>query len=392
MDLNLKSILKIFLFFSYLSALVISQGCSKKEEIVHTPPEVKYVRALQKDVPIVKEWVGQTVGAEDIEVRARVDGYITRIHFAEGTYVSKGALLYTIESKELIQAVADAEGRLSSAERLLIQAESDVKRYTPLAESGAVSQRTLEIAIANYEARKGEVKSALALYRLSKINLGYTRVTSQVSGIIGFSNYKTGDYVSKMSSKPLNTISNVDPIDVRFSISEQEYLWLVRKLTSYKKKSDEEKESSSLEMILADGSVYPYKGRVNVANRQIDPSTGTMMLQGSFQNPDMIIRPGQYAKIRTVVEVVKNAVIIPSKSLLELQGLYQAFVVGDDNKVHLRTVKTGEKFGEFIIIESGIKPEEKVVTDGILRIKPDIIVKGIDVSSALDSILNRGKE
>jgi len=388
---KLNCIFKIFIFICSLS-LVLTQGCSKKEEVVHSPPEVKFIRAIQKDIPIVKEWVGQTVGAEDIEVRARVDGYILKIHFAEGTYVSKGSLLYTIDAKELVQAVADAKGRLSAAETMLTQAESDVKRYTPLAESGAVSQRTLEIAIANNEARKGDVQSALASYRLSKINLGYTRVIAQVSGIIGFSNYKAGDFVGKMGSKPLNTISNVDPIDVRFSISEQEYLWLVKKLTNYNKTAEEKKESSPIEMILADGSVYPYKGRVNVANRQIDPSTGTMMLQGSFQNPDRIIRPGQYAKIRTVVDVVENAVIVPSKCLLELQGLFQAYVVGDDNKVQLRLVKTGEKYGEFVIIESGIKPNEKVVTEGILKIKPDIMVKGIDVSAGLDSILNRGKE
>lgn len=391
MAVKLNCVLKIFIFIVSLIT-VLTQGCSKKEEVVHAPPEVKFVRAIQKDVPIVKEWVGQTVGAEDIEVRARVDGYIMKIHFAEGTYVTKGSLLYTIDAKELVQSVADAKGRLTAAETMLTQAESDVKRYTPLAESGAVSQRTLEIAIANYEARKGDVQSALASYRLSKINLGYTRVIAQVSGIIGFSNYKAGDYVGKMGSKPLNTISNVDPIDVRFSISEQEYLWLVKKLTNYNKTSKEEKESSTLEMILADGSVYPYKGRVNVANRQIDPSTGTMMLQGSFQNPDRIIRPGQYAKIRTVVDFVKDAVIVPTKCLLELQGLFQAFVIGEDNKVQLRMVKTGEKFGEFVIIESGIKPNEKVISDGILKVKPGIPVKGDDVSSGLDSLLKIGKE
>lgn len=380
---------KAITVLSIVLLMLVVSSCGKKEVVTHTPPEVKIITSLQKDIPIKQEWVGQTFGAEDVEVRARVEGYITRIHFAEGTQVNKGALLYTIEAKELIQNVADAQGRLSSAQTMLVQAESDVKRYTPLAESGAVSQRTLEIAIANYEARKGEVASALAYLRLAKINLGYANVTAPISGIIGLSNYKAGDYVGKIGSGALNTISNVNPINVRFSISEQEYLGLVKMYMSSDKTGNDGKNESDLEMILADGSVFENKGKVNVLQRQVDPSTGTLMLEGSFANPNRIIRPGQYAKIRTIIRTAKDAVIIPEKCIFEIQGQKQAYVINGENKVELRMLKTGEKFGEFVIIESGIKPNEKVIFDGILKVKPDIIVKVIDASSELDAILTK---
>lgn len=378
---------KAITVLSVLLVTIILSSCGKKEVVTHVPPEVKIITSLQKDIPIKQEWVGQTFGAEDVEIRARVEGYIQRIHFAEGTQVSKGTLLYTIEAKELIQNVADAQGRLTAAQTMLVQAESDVKRYTPLAESGAVSQRTLEIAIANYEARKGDVASALAYLRLARINLGYSNITAPISGIIGISNYKTGDYVGKIGSGALNTISNVDPIHVRFSISEQEYLGLVKMYMNNDKSNQQDRNESVLEMILADGSVFQHTGKVNVLQRQVDPSTGTLMLEGSFANPDRIVRPGQFAKIRTIIRTAKDAVIVPEKCIFEIQGQKQAYVINGESKVELRILKTGEKFGQFVIIESGIKANEKVISDGILKVKPDITVKVLDVSSELDSIL-----
>jgi membrane fusion protein (multidrug efflux system) len=379
-----------FLFLVTLTITLIS-GCGKKEVVQQSPPEVKFITSIQKDVPIKQEWVGQTLGAEDIEVRSRVDGIITGVHFAEGTTVNQGALLYTIDANELLQKVANAKGTLTAAQTMLVQAESDVKRYTPLAEQGAVSQRTLEIAVATYDARKGDVESALASLNLAKINLGYASITAPISGVIGITNFKVGDYVSKLTTGPLNTISNVDPIHVRFSISEQEYLTLVKKFMNEsklpKKEVSDKEEKAVLELILADNSIYEHTGKINVLQRQIDPSTGTLMLESSFPNPQKVLRPGQYAKVRTVVETLKGAVVIPLKCMFEVQGTMQAYVINAENKTELRTLKVGSKLGQLAVIESGIKPNEKVISEGILKIKPGIPVKQIDSSNELDSLI-----
>lgn len=379
-----------FLFLVTLTITLIS-GCGKKEVVQQSPPEVKFITSIQKDVPIKQEWVGQTLGAEDIEVRSRVDGIITGVHFAEGTTVNQGALLYTIDANELLQKVANAKGTLTAAQTMLVQAESDVKRYTPLAEQGAVSQRTLEIAVATYDARKGDVESALASLNLAKINLGYASITAPISGVIGITNFKVGDYVSKLTTGPLNTISNVDPIHVRFSISEQEYLTLVKKFMNEsklpKKEVSDKEEKAVLELILADNSIYEHTGKINVLQRQIDPSTGTLMLESSFPNPQKVLRPGQYAKVRTVVETLKGAVVIPLKCVFEVQGTMQAYVINAENKTELRTLKVGSKLGQLAVIESGIKPNEKVISEGILKIKPGIPVKQIDSSNELDSLI-----
>ena len=381
-----------FLFLVILTITLIS-GCGKKEVVQQSPPEVKFITSVQKDVPIKQEWVGQTLGAEDIEVRSRVDGIITGIYFVEGTNINQGALLYTIDPNELLQKVANAKGTLTAAQTMLVQAESDVKRYTPLAEQGAVSQRTLEIAVATYDARKGDVESALASLNLAKINLGYASITAPISGVIGITNFKVGDYVSKITTGPLNTVSNVDHIHVRFSISEQEYLTLIKKFMSDsklpKKEVNDKGEKAVLELILADNSIYEHTGKINVLQRQIDPSTGTLMLESSFPNPDKVLRPGQYAKVRTTVETLKGAVVIPLKCMFEIQGTMQAYVINAENKTELRTLKVGPKIGQLAVIESGIKPNEKVISEGILKIKPGIPVKQIDSSTELDSLINK---
>ena len=379
---------RISFFLLLLTAILIS-SCGKKEVPAPVPPEIKFITSIEKDVPVKQEWVGQTLGAEDIEVRARVDGFITGIYFTEGTQVSQGALLYTIDTPDLRQRVAEAEGNLTAAQTMLVQAESDVLRYTPLAEKGAVSARQLEIAVATRDARLGDVESAEASLKLAKINLGYSSITAPISGIIGITNFKIGDYVSKLATGPLNTVSNVDPILVRFSISEQEYLALVKRYMEKAKNPNISREESKsiLEMILADGSTYNYTGTINVFQRQIDPSTGTLMLQGTFPNPEKVLRPGQYAKIRTIVSVLKNAVVIPTKCIFELQGMHQAYVVNAQGLTEIRTLKIITKIGQLAVIESGIKVNEKVISEGILKVKPGIPVKPLDANTELDSLI-----
>ncbi len=355
-------------------SVCVLAGCKKEEAKPPSPPEVKVFTAENKDIPVSSEWIGETLGAEDIEIRSRVEGYVEGIYFTEGTNVSQGQLLYTIDTKELEQKLIEAKGRLYEAKTLLVQAENDVKRFKPLAEAGAVSQQRYEIAEATFEARKGSVESAEAAVRLAEINLGYSRVTSPISGVIGITQFKVGDYVNKTQNSLLNTVSNVDPIRVRFNVSETEYL-------SFRKAAIENSESGKrmaakfdVEMILSDGSVYPFDGKVNVADRQVDPSTGTLMLEASFQNPQQLLRPGQYSKVRSVTKVITSALIIPTRAIVELQGQFQVFTVGSDGMTQLKTIKKGPQYGQFTVVESGLAPGDKVIAEGIQKVKPGIAV------------------
>lgn len=352
-------------------------ACGEEEQQAAAPPEVQVTKAIKMDVPITGEWVGQTLGAVDIEIRARVEGWLTGIHFREGSEVRKGALLYTIDASELREAVAQAEGKVAAAKTLLVQAEEDVKRYTPLAEVGAVSKRDLEIAISRYEAQKGELDAANASLNEAKINLGYATVTAPITGLIGISAARVGDFVGRPPNAIiLNTISRVDSIHVRFSISEQEYLELMRRLEEMKASLKGKKRE--IEMILADGSTYPNKGVISFAQRQIDPATGTLQFEASFPNKERLLRPGQFAKIRIVIDERKDALVIPSRSIFEIQGQKTVYVVNDQNKVVMRVVTTGPEYNNNTVIESGINQGETVIYEGVLKVRPDMPVTPIE--------------
>jgi membrane fusion protein (multidrug efflux system) len=358
-----------------LGILIFTSGCSKEEvKGPPPPPEVKVTKVESRDIPVSNEWIGQTFGAEDVEIRSRVEGYIEGIFFAEGTNVGKGTLLYTIDTKELEQKLIEAQGRLKEAETMLVQAENDVKRFKPLADAGAVSIQRYEIAFATFEARKGNVEAAQAAVRIAEINLGYSRVTAPISGVIGITQYRVGDYVSKTQNSLLNTISNIDPIRVRFNISEQEYLSFRRNAIEESTKGNRRTLNAKVEMILSDGTLYPDEGRVNVADRQVDPSTGTLMLEALFPNPQQLLRPGQYSKIRSVTKILTSAVVIPTRAISELQGQFQVFVVGSDSKAVLKTIKKGPQYGQFTVIESGLSPGETVIVEGIQKVRADMVV------------------
>jgi membrane fusion protein, multidrug efflux system len=365
----------------YVPSLLILSGallllgfgsCGKEEGVATAPLEVKVLEAVQKDVPITLEWVGQTFGAVDIEIRARTSGWLLGIHFQEGTIVKKGSLLYTIDPSELKQQVAEAQAKLSEAQVLLARAESDVKRYRPLAASGAVSQRDLEAAEAEYGARQGEVDATKASLQLSQIELSYATILAPITGLIGISQARVGDYVGKYPNPViLNTISRVDSIHVRFSITEKEYLDLTRRRAAGGRPVPAGQQQG-LTMELADGSVYPYKGSLIFAQRQIDAATGTLQFEATFPNPNIRMRPGQFARIRGVVDERKAAIVIPTRSLIDLQGQFLVYVVGAENKAEMRKVKLGPKSGSFTVIEEGVKPGDKVIVEGIQRVRPDM--------------------
>jgi membrane fusion protein (multidrug efflux system) len=370
-------------FFSLLIIVIalsfLVSACSEEEQHAGPPQEVQVIKAVKMDVPITGEWVGQTLGAVDIEIRARVEGWLTGIYFKEGNEVRQGTLLYTIDATELKEAVAEAEGKVASARTLLTQAEEDVKRYTPLAQAGAVSKRDLEIAVSRYESRKGELDAALAALNIANINLSYATITAPITGLIGISAARVGDMVGRPPNAIiLNTISRVDSIHVRFSISEQEYLDLVRRLEQIKQSLKGKKRE--IEMILADGSVYPYKGIISFAQRQIDPATGTLQFEASFPNKDRILRPGQFAKIRVVIDERKDATVIPSRSIFEIQGQKSVYVIDDKDKVVMRVVKTGPEYNNNTVIEAGVHPGETVIYEGVLKVRPDMIVAPVEAN------------
>ena len=360
-------------------------GCGKEEEVSVAPLEVKVVEAQQKDVPITMEWVGQTLGAVDIDLRARADGWLQGIHFQEGTIVKKGTLLYTIDPSELKQRVAEAQGRLSQAQVLLARAESDVKRYRPLAAAGAVSQRDLETAEAEYGARLGEVEAAKASLQLAQIDLGYATITAPITGLVGISQARVGDYVGKYPNPViLNTISSIDSIHVRFSITEQEYLEFTRRRMGGAGQSPAT-QRQALTMVLADGSVFPQKGSLLFGQRQVDAATGTLQLEASFYNPGAALRPGQFARVQGTVDERKDAIVIPTRSIIDLQGQFLVYVIGGGNKAEMRKVVPGPKSGQLTVITEGIKAGEKVVVEGTQRVRPDMIVNPTLVTPAADS-------
>lgn len=371
-QLNAFTLLMLGIALTFLTA-----ACGEDEQPAGAPPEVQVTKAVKMNVPITGEWIGQTLGAEDIEIRARVEGWLQGIHFREGTEVKKGTLLYTIDASELRESVAQAEGMVASARTLLVQAEEDVKRYTPLAEVGAVSKRDLEIAISKYEAQQGELDAAMANLNEAKIKLGYATVTAPITGLIGISAARIGDFVGRPPNAViLNTISRVDSIHVRFSISEQEYLDLMRRLEEMKASLKGKKRE--IEMVLADGSIYPDKGVISFVQRQIDAATGTLQFEASFPNKQRILRPGQFAKIRIVIDERKDATVIPSRAIFEIQGQKTVYVIDDSKKVVMKVVTTGPEYNNKTVIESGINPGETVIYEGLLKVRPDMIVSPIE--------------
>lgn len=365
--LLLLSLLLIFLVFA----------CGEEEQQTGPPPEVQITKALKMNVPVTGEWVGQTLGAVDIEIRARVEGWLTGIYFKEGSEVRQGALLYTIDATELQEAVAEAEGKVAAVRTLLIQAEDDVKRYTPLAKAGAVSQRDLEIAVSKYEAQQGELDAALAALNIAKTNLSYATIYAPITGLIGISVARVGDFVGRPPNVLiLNTISRVDSVHVRFSISEQEYLDLIRRIEQNEGRT--KVKAKEIQMVLADETVYPYLGVISFAQRQIDPATGTLQFEASFPNPKRILRPGQFAKIRIVIDERKDATVVPSRSIFEIQGQKSVYVVDENKKVVMRVVTTGPEYNNYIVIESGVNPGENVIYEGLLKVRPDMVVSPIE--------------
>ncbi|MBW1735414.1 MAG: efflux RND transporter periplasmic adaptor subunit [Deltaproteobacteria bacterium] len=333
-------------------------------------------------MPIYQEFVGQIYGYKDIAISARVEGYLEGVHFKEGSRVKKGELLYTLESQQFEADVAAKMSGVAGSKTVLAEAETYLNRIKPLAKEKAVSESDLDSAVARYEVAISSVKAAEANLRAAKIQLGYTKIYSPISGIIGKTKAKVGDFVGR-SPNPiiLNTVSRIDTVLVQFFITESHYLMFMRRHMSEKDVGKTEERQADLELILSDGSVYAHKGKADFVNREVDPTTGALLIQASFPNPDELLRPGQFARVRGEVEVVKEGILIPQRCVMELQGTFAVYVVGAENKIQAREVKVGPKIKSFWLIREGLKAGEKVVYGGLQKVKNGTVVeaKVVDV-------------
>jgi membrane fusion protein, multidrug efflux system len=336
------------------------------------PPEVLVVEPVQRDVPVEMELVGQAAGSQDVEIRARVEGFLQTMAFTEGTLVKKGQLLYQIDPSDLKAALANATADLATWQARLDKTENDVKRFTPLVKQQAVSQMELDNAISSRDAAAATVKAQEAAVEKARLNLGYATITAPVDGLIGTAKVKAGNLVGRGESTLLTTISVINPIFFRAGLAEAEYLTVVRR--NQERGTTGAGKRIPIQLILADGTVHPEPGRLDTAERNIDPTTGTLALQFTFPNPQLVLRPGQYGRARFDIDVRKGALLVPQRAVQELQNLYSLAVVGSDNKVTFRNVKVGPRVGSLWVIEEGLKPGEKVVVEGLLRVREGAVV------------------
>src|SRR5215469_9975782 len=339
-------------------------GCSKPQAPAPPPPpSVTVTPVIRRDVPIYQEWVGSMVSNVDVDIRPKVEGYLLARLYDEGSYVVKGQALYQLDKRQAQAAVENATGDLERARAALSQAQIDVRRYTPLVAQRAVSQAELDKAQIAERAAQAMVDANQAVLDNAKLNLGWTTVSSPISGIAGVSKVGIGDLMTP--STVMTIVSNVNPIYVDVGVTEQDYLRFQREKPGTGK---------NLELILGDGTVYPNKGNVLFLGREVDSRTGTILVRGEFPNPGNVLRPGQYARIRAVSELRKGALLIPQASVSELQGVYQVGVVSQDNKVTIKTVKLGPTIGDVWVVESGLQVGDKVVVDGLQRVKSGMTV------------------
>jgi len=332
-------------------------------------PEIPVYKTKAEAIDIFQEFVGQIYGYKDIAIRARVEGFLEGIHFKEGSRLLRGAKLYTVESQPFEADVAAKMSRLAEAKTMLAKAQSDLNRIEPLAAQNAVSQSDLDGAIAQHEAAASSVEAAEANLRAAKIQLSYTRINSPISGIIGRTKAKVGDFVGREPNPViLNVVSRIDTVLVQFFITERQYLNIARYIQAEKESTDDNREETQFHLILVDGSIFEHPGKVDFVDREIDPATGAMLVQASFPNPDEILRPGQFAKVKARLAVIDNGIMIPQRCITELQGRFSVMIINNENKVESRQVKVGPKISDFWVITEGLQIEEKIVYEGLQKV------------------------
>jgi membrane fusion protein (multidrug efflux system) len=385
-----KSVIKIISHFMKYKAIILNlslgtllmlTGCKDKGAAEVPPPNVQVVEVIQSDVPVNQEFVGQVYGMFDISIRSRVEGFLEGIHFEEGRRVNEGQLLYTIDPQPFEAKVNGFKGQLAEARTMLVKAKSDLARIEPLAEINAVSQSDLDAAVAQRDAALAAVEAAEAALESAQIELGYTKIFSPIEGVIGKTEAYPGDFVGRgFSEAVLNEVSRIDTVRVNFHLPEELYLELVIPALEAADSVRVQRRDSDqgLTMILSDGTVYPFKGKLDFVNRQVDPTTGTILIQATFPNSSYVLRPGQFARIRATIDLQENGLLLPQRCVQEMQGRYNVFVVNDDNTVEFREIEVGSTHAtSFLVVTSGLEPGDKVVYEGLQMVRSGIKVNPV---------------
>jgi RND family efflux transporter MFP subunit len=371
--------LSLLLFCAFVCA--VFSGCSSnQEEPAPPPPEVNVAAVIQKDVPIQHEWVGTMVGNVDADIRPKVEGFLLERLYLEGSFVNAGQAIFQLDRRQAQAAVEQATANLERARAALAQAQIDVQRYTPLVAQRAVSQAELDKALSFEKAAVASVEADQAALDNANLNLRWTTVTSPISGIAGVAKVAIGDLITPTTV--MTTVSNVNPIYVDVNIAEQDYL-------RFRRDKPSQAAGRNLELILGDGTIYPSPGHVLFLNREVDSRTGTMQVRAEFPNPGNVLRPGQYARVRAVTELRRAAMLVPQAAVSELQGIYQVGVVSADNVVAIKTVSLGPHFADLWVVESGLQPGDKVIVNGLARVKSGMTVAPTPFKETQTNALNR---
>jgi membrane fusion protein (multidrug efflux system) len=346
-------------------------GCNRSQPPPPPPPEVLVTPVVQQDVPLHAQWVGTMDGFVNAQVMPRVQGYLLEQRYRDGSHVTAGQLLFEIDDRPYEAALDKTLGDLAEAQATLRKHQLDVARYQPLVGEGAVSKEELDNAVQATRASEAQVKAAEAAVTNARLDLGWTRIYSPIDGIAGIAPVQLGDLVTPATV--LTTISQVDPIKVTFPITEREYIRVADRIKEHARGQLE--DEPVFHVILADGSTYPHAGRFHAVDREVDREKGTIRVQAVFPNPDATLRPGQYARVRSTVDTIRSAVVVPERAVQELQGVHQVAVVGSDDKVALRNVRAGVQQDGLWVIDEGLAPGERVVTEGLQKVKDGIAVR-----------------
>lgn len=364
-----------------MGLVIVVMSCSKTPETIERPPlEVEVVKLKSESIRLEKDFVAQIYGKLDIPIRARAEGYLEGIHFQEGRLVGQGDLLYTVDSDPFQEGVNAANSRLASAKVSLTQAENDLARYIPLAAINAISEKDLDAAIANRDAAKAMVSAAEAQVRFEGIQLSYTKIKSPINGLIGKTNAKVGEYVGREPNPViLNTVSLIDSVRVEFFLSENDYLALFREYQEEHRQLNEE-DRAELKLILSDGEPFDQVGKVDFINRQIDATSGTILVQSTFPNPDRLIRPGQFARVRVPIQNVENGVLAPQRAVSEFQGSFFVFKVGDDDKIIQQAVEIAGNYRDYFLVKEGLESGDRIVLEALQKVVEGQVISPKEVT------------
>jgi membrane fusion protein, multidrug efflux system len=348
--------------------LILPSGCKKTKPAAPPPPVVEVVDVIQKDVPIIHEWVGTTDGLVNATIRAQVTGYLIRQDYREGDSVKKGQLLFEIDPRPFKAALDQAQGTLAQLEAQHANAKANLDRIRPLAEENAVSKKDLDDAIGAERSSLSAVTAAKAAVEKARLDLGFTKVTSLIDGVAGIAKAQVGDLIGPAQTTELTTVSTIDPIKVYYTINEQTYNDFVKPFASGPEALKEARKLV-IELFLTDGSLYPYKGTWYAIDREVNLRTGTLKAEVLFPNPGRLLRPGQFVTVHVLIGTKKGALLIPQRAVTELQGNYLVAVVNPDNTVNIRPVKVGQQVGSLQVIDEGLKPDEHVIAEGTMKVR-----------------------